>query len=248
MYKPFLEPLKDEYSIWSPDLPGHGDSHWNGRIESWVDLADYYISQLEKTPPPAPMIAMGHSIGGIVVMIMATQKPDWFKKVILLDPVLLPKRILTVIRGLRLLSLTHRIPLARAANRRRNSFESQAKALEHYARKWIFSQWEPRFLETYVETCLRKNDSGEYQLSCSPELESSIYQSIPLNVWSLPNKLSTPCLFIIGDRSDTVNQRGFKRLERSKRNHIVKSVPAGHLFPFEKPEESMIIIKDYLTQ
>jgi pimeloyl-ACP methyl ester carboxylesterase len=98
-----------------------------------------------------------------------------------------------------------------------------------------------------VETCLRENESGDFQLSCAPQLESSIYQSIPLNVWSLPKKLPVSALFIIGEKSDTVNQHGIKRLKRSRGNHIVKSIVAGHLFPFEKPADSMAIIKDYLT-
>jgi len=247
MYRPFLEPLLKDYDIWAPDLPGHGESRWNGRIAAWVDLANYFITQLEKSPPPKPMVAMGHSIGGIVIMLMAIQRPAWFKKIVLLDPVILPKRILAIFWVLKLLSLTHIVPLAKAANRRRNHFQTKVSALEHYAKKRIFSRWEPRFLEAYVESCLREDDQGAFQLSCAPQLESSIYQSIPLNVWSLPKQLPVPALFIIGEKSDTVNQRGFKRLKRVPGNHIVKSVVAGHLFPFEKPAESMSIIKDYLT-
>ncbi len=247
MYEPFLEPLFTGYDIWAPDLPGHGDSRWNGRIEAWVDLATYYIAHLDKNPPGKPMIAMGHSIGGIVIMLMAIQRPDWFKKIILLDPVLLPKRILVFFRVLKLLSLTHIIPLAKAAERRKNHFQDRTSARKHYAKKKIFSRWEPRFLGAYVDTCLREDGKGEFLLSCAPQLESSIYQSIPLNVWRLPKKLPLPALFIIGEISDTVNQRGFKRIKRFSGNHIVKSVDAGHLFPFEKPGESMAIIKDYLA-
>jgi len=248
MYQPFLDPLMSKYQVWAPDLPGHGESRWNGRIEAWVDLANYYIAHLEKTRPEKPMVAMGHSIGGIVVMLMAIQKPEWFHKIILLDPVILPKRLLVLIRVLRLISLTHVVPLARSANRRRNIFQTRTAALEHYSKKNIFAHWEPRFMEAYVETCLRENGQGGFQLSCAPQLESSIYQSIPLNVWSLPKNLPTQALFIIGEKSDTVTQRSFRQLKRASGNHIVKSVPAGHLFPFETPSEAMAIIRDYLAQ
>ncbi len=247
MYQPFLEPLAKDYNIWAPDLPGHGESHWNGRINAWIDLAKYFITQIEKSQAAKPMVAMGHSIGGIVIMLMAIQRPEWFKKIILLDPVMLPKHILALFRILKLISLTHIIPLAKSANRRKNHFQTKAAALEHYSKKQVFSRWEPPFLEAYVETCLRKDSQGTFQLSCAPQLESSIYQSIPLNVWSLPKKLSVPALFIIGEKSDTINRRGINRLRQSNRNHIVKSVAAGHLFPFEKPAESMAIIKDYLA-
>lgn len=248
MYESFLAPLKIDYHILAPDLPGHGDSRWNGRIEAWADLANYYISYFEKNPPKKPMVGMGHSIGAIVIMLISIQKPEWFDKIVLLEPVLLPKRILTVIRILRLFSLTHIVPLARAANRRRNQFQSRAEALTHYSRKRNFSHWQPQFFDAYVETCLRENEAGTFQLCCDPQLESSIYQSIPLNVWSLPEKLSPQALFIIGKKSDTVDHRGFLRLKRFRGNHIVKSVPTGHLFPFECPTEAMTIIEDYLAK
>ncbi len=246
LYQPFLEPLYDDYQVLAPDLPGHGNSHWNGRIQNWSDLADYFILHFEQNPPPLPLIGMGHSIGGIVIMLMAIKRPEWFKKTILLDPVLLPKHILWVIRGLKLTSSTHLIPLAKAANRRRSIFNSRQAALDHYASKKVFANWEPQFLTGYVDTCLQPTDTGKYQLSCAPHLESSIYQSLPLNAWSLPKKLTTPTLFIIGEHSDTVNHRGIKRLEGSAHNHVVKSVAGGHLFPFEKPAAAMVMIKDFL--
>lgn len=247
MYHPFLKDLAADHQVWSPDIPGHGESTWNGRIQRWEDLADHFILQLERTSPTKPMVAMGHSLGGIVIMIMAIKRPGWFEKIILLDPVLLPKRIIGAMRILNLLSLTHIIPLAKAAVKRRNNFPSRASALEHYAKKNVFSRLEPRFLEAYVETCLHENDQGIFQLSCAPQLESSIYQSIPVNVWSLPGKLPIPALFIIGSSSDTVNHRGRTRLKRTRGNHIVKSIDAGHLFPFEKPDAAMALIKDYLN-
>lgn len=246
LYKPFLDPLAAEYEIWAPDLPGHGNSRWTGTIQAWENLADYFIEQLGKTPP-APLIGMGHSIGAVVTMIMALKKPEWFSKLILLDPVLLPKHILWILRGLQLTALTHIVPLARAADRRKSLFPSRQAAFQHYSGKKVFSRWEPQFLEGYVDTCLHPLTSGAVQLSCAPQLESSIYQSLPLYAWSIPRKLQVPSLFLIGAHSDTVNQRGFRRLKNFRGNHIVKSVSGGHLFPFEKPAESMALIKDFLT-
>ncbi len=247
LYQPFLEPLQKDYEIWAPDLPGHGNSRWTGLIQTWEDLANYYIENLEQNPPKKPLIGMGHSIGGVVTMLIAIQRPEWFSRIILLDPVLLPKHLLWVIRGLRLTSLTQLIPLAKAANRRKWLFASHAEALEHYSRKKVFSRWEPRFLEAYVETCLHSTSKGQVQLSCAPQLESSIYQTLPLNAWSIPKKLTVPALFIIGKYSDTVNQRGLRRLANLGGNHVVKSIDGGHLFPFEKPEASMALIKDFLN-
>ena len=248
LYQAFLEPLLENYEVWSPDLPGHGNSRWNGRIQDWADLADHFIKLLEKNPPTTPLIGMGHSIGGIVMMMMAIRKPDWFQRIILLDPVLLPKHILWLMRGLRFISLTQIIPLAKAANRRRWLFSSRPEALKHFSRKKVFSRWEPQFLKAYVDTCLHPTRSDQYQLSCAPQLESSIYQSLPLKAWRFPKRLPVPALFLIGKYSDTVNQRGFHRLKKLGGNHVAKSIDGGHLFPFEKPAASMALIKEFLIQ
>jgi len=248
LYQPFLKPLENDYRIWAPDLPGHGESRWAGRIQHWNDLADYYLQQIGPKLSRKPIIGMGHSIGGILILIMAIKQPAWFSRIILLDPVLLPKRLLLSLRLLHFFSLSHLIPLARASTRRKRLFPSREAALEHYSKKLVFSRWQAEFLQAYVDTCLHPTESGQYQLACAPQLESSIYQSLPLNAWSLPKKVPVPALYIIGDKSDTVNQRGFRRLQRLGGNHVVKSLAGGHLFPFEQPEASMHIIKDFLAE
>ncbi|NQV49863.1 MAG: alpha/beta hydrolase [Candidatus Marinimicrobia bacterium] len=248
MYQTFLQPLFSDYDIVAPDLPGHGESRWDGLIYAWQDLADEYIRLLEKSPPQAPMIGMGHSIGGIVIMLIALQRPDWFSKIILLDPVLLPKPILWVIRTLRFVSLSQIIPVARAAERRKSHFPTKQAALDHFGRKAVFANWETGMLETYIETCLKDDGEGTLTLSCSPRLESSIYQSIPAYVWELPAQLKAPTLFLIGEQSDTIDQRGVQQLQKLAGNHVVKRIAGGHLFPFENSVESMNLIKEFLAK
>ena len=247
LYAPLLQPLFADYDVFAPDLPGHGRSRWTGRIQHWQEVADFYIRYFDQHPPETPSLGIGHSIGGIVLMLMSLQRPEWFHRLVLLDPVMLPKGILLLIRGLKCLSLTHRIPLARSARRRRTRFPDAETALAHYSSKPVFSRLEPQFLKAYVDTCMYATADGEYQLSCSPELESSIYQSLPLNVWSLPGQLVHPALFIIGHHSDTVNSRGVRRLSKMAGNHVVKEIPGGHLFPFEKPAETMALIREFLA-
>jgi len=247
LYHDFLKPLATEYELWVPDLPGHGQSRWVGCIQDWSDLADLFIQHLERNPIPRPFIGLGHSIGGIVIMLIAIKRPKWFSRLVLLDPVLLPKHILWLMHGLRLLSLTQLVPLARAANRRRSKFEDRKSALTHYAGKRVFARWQPNFLEAYVDTCLRQSSSGPWQLACTPQLESSIYQSLPLDAWKLLDKITIPCLYLIGNQSDTVNARGRKRLARRTGNRIVKSINGGHLFPFEQPAVSIHYIQEFLA-
>jgi pimeloyl-ACP methyl ester carboxylesterase len=247
LYQNFLKPLESEYLISAPDLPGHGKSNWAGRIDDWERLADYYLDVLDLQRTPTPLIGMGHSIGGILTLFMALKRPKLFSRIILLDPVLLPKRILYAFRFMHLISMAHLNPISRAARRRKQSFPSREKALQHYSKKKVFENWQNGYLQAYVDSCMRQESNGSVHLACSRELESSIYQSVPLNAWSLPNKISIPALYIIGAHSDTINQRGVKRLRTKIGKDQVKVIEGGHLFPFEDPVGTMNIVKEFLN-
>lgn len=247
MYRDFLEPLEADYAITSPDLPGHGSSTWQGRVNDWEKLAEFYLDILDLEGQVAPRIGMGHSIGGILILFMALKRPDLFSRIILLDPVLLPKRILYVFRGMKLLSVAHEAPIAKAARRRKRTFSSRQRAYEHYSRKKVFKKWQDSYLQAYVDSCLREESNGSVHLVCTPELESSIYQSVPLNVWRIPRKISIPALYIVGSHSDTINERGVKRLKSMIGADQVSVVEGGHLFPFEDPDGSMTLIKEFLA-
>jgi pimeloyl-ACP methyl ester carboxylesterase len=246
MYQPFMEGLLDDYHVLAPELPGHGQSQWPGVIKGWPSLADYYLQQMDNQGLTDPVIAMGHSIGGIISLIMAVKQPQRFSKIVLLDPVLLPGKILTLIAIMRALGQRKRFPLARKAYRRRTHYPDRESALERYRHKRVFARWQPRFLRGYVDHCLRTLPDGSLELACSPELEASIYETLPVNVWSFVRKLRIPTLIVVGEHSDTVAPAGVRRLSRINSNLIVKTTPGGHLFPFEEPEAALKIIREYL--
>jgi len=163
-----------------------------------------------------------------------------------LDPVLLPKRILALIRVLRFLKLDHHLPLVQKARHRKTRFADREEALAHYRRKPIFRHWETEAFEHYVDGCLVDDGAGGKRLACRPELEESIYLSIPLDTWRLPGRLPIPGMVITGEYSDTVSPRGVQRLRRINGNLIVKTLPGGHLFPFEKPALASDLIMEFL--
>ena len=165
-----------------------------------------------------------------------------------MDPVLLPRKILIALRIMKLFSITHLVPLSKTALRRKTSFTSAERAFTHYSRKKVFADWKPEFIQAYVDTCLRSSENGSVQLACRPELESSIYQSLPPQAWSLPGKVTVPALYLVGSRSDTIDSAGVKRLKRKVGHQNVHLVEGGHLFPFEDPEGSMNLIKEFLSR
>lgn len=246
MYLPFLKPLLSDYEIFALEIPGHGRSNWDGLIQSWEDLADYFIQYLDSLDCAKPVVGMGHSIGGVVSMIAAVRRPDLFSKLVLLDPVLLPARILAIIRFANLVGYRYKTPLISGATRRRRHFPSREAARQHYAGKRTFKHWQPEVFDAYVACGFRNARDGGVELSCSPELEISIYRSIPTNVWQYVRKIQTPTLILGGDRTDTLLPQAIKRLEKFQHRIKTRVVPGSHLFPFEYPNEAMVAIKEFL--
>lgn len=73
------------YRIIAPDLPGMGESQPPRRVWNAVDYASYIIHILEELNIKQAYF-MGHSFGGAIASIIASQKPDLCSELILLAP------------------------------------------------------------------------------------------------------------------------------------------------------------------
>ena len=83
-YQALLEPLALHWHVFAPDLRGHGASSWTpGRYRLW-DFAADMVSLLERVVREPAVIA-GHSLGGEVAIIVASERPDLVRAVIAID-------------------------------------------------------------------------------------------------------------------------------------------------------------------
>ena len=63
------------WHVYAPDLRGHGASSWTpGRYRLWDYAADM-VSLLERVIGE-PAVIVGHSLGGEVAIIVASERPD----------------------------------------------------------------------------------------------------------------------------------------------------------------------------
>ena len=67
-----------------PDLPNHGRSEWTDRF-SYEQMTRAVIELLEGLP--APVVLVGHSMGGRVAMLVALWRPDLVKRLVVEDTV-----------------------------------------------------------------------------------------------------------------------------------------------------------------
>lgn len=119
-YAPFVSHLTGRLNVLASDLRGHGDTCLPvpERLRNWAVFVDDMKAFIETAMTP-PVIGMGHSLGAVVTYLAAARYPHLFSKLVLIDPVMLPRRYLWGMALLWRLGWQGRMPLARRARRRK---------------------------------------------------------------------------------------------------------------------------------
>jgi pimeloyl-ACP methyl ester carboxylesterase len=250
-YTPFIKHLANDLRVIASDVRGHGGSDFDGiqPVRSWRVFSEDLKMIVERTTRP-PIIGMGHSLGAVSTCMAAASFPRLFNTVVLVDPVFLMPRRLATIGLMRTLGLQGRLPLARAARRRRRTFRSKAEALRRLlSGRGIFKTWSPEFVEAYLECGLLEKDAESAVLTCDPELEARIFEAIPLDVWSYVRGLRCPVLAIRGEQSDVFLAGAADRMKRLAADGEVATIAGtGHFPTMEKPEECAEVIREFLRR
>lgn len=217
------------------------------QFHSWEMMADDLLAGLTEHNL-SRVIGLGHSMGGIATIIASIRQPERFKALILLDPTLLPRPILTLIKMTTLLPWTD-VPLARKALARKRHWKSFEIALSRYQGRRLFEHWVEGALEDYVRSISRENDIGRLDLIYSPEWEAQIYRTIPMNVWKYVPQINVPCLVISGAKTDTFTAKSVAYWQKLRPDIPVITVPnTTHLLPLEAPIQIAKHIKQFIDQ
>jgi pimeloyl-ACP methyl ester carboxylesterase len=246
-YRPLAEHLAERYHVLAlPSRP-----MWPGsRPESaptWRPMAGDLIEGLEDLGLRG-IAGMGHSLGGVLTMWAAIDRPDLFRAVVLIEPVILPPIWLLGLRVARWLGLKQWQPLVQGALNRHRTWPSRQAAFEHYREKPLFARWSDDALWAYVESGLIEGGDGLFELAYPPDWEAHIYATISTSIWRDVPLLNTPALVLRGERSDTFRAQAQARLARLlPQAQMVTIAGAGHLVPMERPTETAEAILDFLA-
>ena len=247
-YGPFLSMLSTSLHVQASDIRGHGDTRLPvpDPVSGWSLFADDLCEWVHRRYD-APIIGLGHSLGGTATVMAAANRPELFSAVVLIDPVILPATYLWALQMLRWVGQQGRMPLARRARRRKRRFSSMANARQRFSGgRGMFRTWQEAFIDAYLECALMVHIDGSAVLKCAPELEAQIYESVPRNVMSYAARVRCPVLAIRGAQSDTFLPGPAARLERlipDCRSVVVDD--AGHFIPMETPGKLAQIILEF---
>ena len=248
-YLPLFECFSGDFPILATDLPGHGDSTHHGfsKIAHWDIFVDHVKEAILQNMTP-PVVGAGHSLGAVVTLLTAARYPGLFSHIVLMDPVIFTRPVLWLFSFGQKTGLMKDNPLSRGARRRKTIFRNRKEALERFSTgRGMFKTWTREFIEAYCAHSLAWNGQGEGRLKCSPETEAQIYESILLDIWDYPGRITCPTLLIRGEKSDTFTAAAARTLQGHIRGSQLVTVPgAGHFIPMEKPGECRDAILDFL--
>jgi len=245
-YRSTLQPLLSDYHVISfPARPLWGDTPaaW---LKDWSQMSKDMVEGLvgmgiKKT------VGIGHSLGGVLTLYAAVERPDLFSKIVLIDPTMLPPRTLWKVKWCKFLGLEFRSELVQGALRRRRQWESTEAAYQYFKSRPLFKKWPDETVKAYAKNMTGPSSEDGVQLIYPPEWEAQIYRTIPTDVWKFVGFLQRPTLVIRGEDSNTFTEDSEKAFKKVNPRVFFKQVQgAGHLVPQEKPEKIGSLVSDFL--
>ena len=247
VWRPLAESMPPLWTLMSSDLPGHGLTPViNASWPDWNDMADR-LAQNVVSKAGRPVVGIGHSMGGVITLLMAAKYPSLFKQIVLLDPVLFPSHMLIGQRVVYSTGLWGKLPLVKKTMERQSVWNDRQHMKESLRQKALYKDWHPSALDGFCETGSRDTDNG-VELACLPSWEAKIFGSAPAGLWAAIRSVSVPVHILVADHGF-----GFipASVERAKRlnPHISSELFGGsHCFPMERPAETAAAIQAVLRK
>lgn len=246
---PFLELMaSDGFRIIAPDLRGHGFStkEKTRGNRSWYDFVEDIKSLIEHTAKP-PVIGIGHSMGGFSIYAAAAKYPELFSKIILMDPIILPRRALWGAAMARKAGMAMLHPMTKATLKKKFEFPSKQAALDHYIGKGMFRTWRSEFVAAFVEWSIEQDTTDTWTLCCEPRFEAFNYVLAPVNSWQHARKITVPTLILRGRQSDFFKEsQGLRLHKKIKHSRILTLDNLGHFLIMEDPATVWESIRRFL--
>ncbi len=224
-YSAIAERLHDHFSVWAPDLRGHGDSITPDMDLPWRGMVADVKAVLDHLGIDEPVRAVGHSMGGATVINVELHHPGTIRAAWLFEPIIFPGMSLPAGRA---------NPMAEAARRRRHDFASFDEVIERYAGRPPFADWTDRALHDYVHHGFAKTESG-VTLKCTGEQEARVFEGIDLTLFDQLGRVDIPVTVVGSGDGDNPAAAAAGIADALVRGVDSRWPDRSHMGPFEAP-------------
>lgn len=242
-YRRLLAPLAGRFHIRAWDARGHGltslpaDPRGHG---NWRVFRDDLIRFVENFAAEAggPVLLGGHSMGGTTSLMVAAERPDLVRGLILVDPVMVPLSARLVMKAYRALGRKGGpASLAEGAERRRAVFPDRATMVTAYKGRGAFRTWPEEVIADYVEGGTKLREDGKVELACAPAWEAANFRAQDHNIWHDIDRLRCPLTLLYAGASSTCRAPAPALLGgRDPEATILRIGQATHFLPMEYPD------------
>ena len=221
--------------------------------DTWESLVEELIEYIT-THYNEKIIAVGHSLGGVISYWACLKRPDLFKAIILLDAPIYSSMKYFMINLVKYLGLVDYFTPAPNTKNRRYYWNNHQEAMDHFTNKQVFKNFDPRCLRDYVYfgTEEIKNEKGKLahvKLRFDPLIEWKIYRTISMARYKTKVLAhNIPCGLLYGELSKVVSDKDANYMAKNYNIEPYKITKGGHLFPFEQPEATVTAIIDFLAK
>jgi pimeloyl-ACP methyl ester carboxylesterase len=211
-------------------------------------LIDFITNEVQpQMARPGPVVLIGHSLGGLLSLLVSSRRPDLAQGLVLLDAPLVAgwrAHSLQLAKATRLIA---RVSPGRISSQRRHEWPSRQAVLSHFAAKTKFARWDPRVLADYVESGFEDGRDGLTRMRFSREQETRIYNTLPHHLGRLIGRYPPQCPvgFVAGAESEELRMAGSAASKALAKQHFAW-MPGSHLFPFERPDDTAALVLQML--
>lgn len=263
-YKTFLEKIAKEINchVFTYDIRGFGRSKlptltpnkqhvWFWDILS-QDHAQLFLAIKAKLPQNTEWILCGHSLGAWLSIL--SLKSIHVKKLILMDPPILPPKVIIPWTFLHLIKKTHLSPISRKVKNRKTTFPSTEQAVSDLKKSSLMKLWPDECVKDYIDgSFIESQIKNNILLRHDPNWEGKIFEEYPIGAWrgfiEIPKHIRKeiePCI-LVGEKSDTcnINAESWVRLFFPKLKWI-KINNGSHMFPIELQDITVAHLKQII--
>jgi pimeloyl-ACP methyl ester carboxylesterase len=195
---------------------------------------------------------VGHSLGGYLSMMAASDYPYLAQGVVVLDSPLLTGWKSAGAGLAKRLGTFHRVmPPSRISAQRTHEWASLQAAGEHFGSKPKFAAFHPHILADYLQQGTEPHGEGHQsatrRLSFRREVETAIYNTMPHELLQAFRRhpLHCPVAFIGGKRSKELRAVGLSGIRQLVGRNI-SWIDGTHLYPFEHPALTVAEVLQWL--
>lgn len=214
-------------------------------LRHWSLLAKDIIRHMDAQNRKG-VIGMGHSMGAIASWFAAVERPDLFSKLILIDPVILPEKLVKKSRWIPYWMQKRMVPIVKIAANRRDHWSDMEELESHLGNKKVYKRFDDEVWEDFKKYSVKETDKGGLTLRYPRVWESKVYASAP-NLWPLMKENPCEITIIRAEFSDVIGAGLWSQIKTRMPNaNLLEIKKTGHLVPFEKPLELADMIKTVL--